>query len=368
MEYRIIKRGNKSVGVISYKDNVTGEYKQKWITAQEYETEQQLKRRLLDWMDDYESSDINNSEKLTFGAFIKQWIETRDKIAITTRGEYSGYINKHIIPNLGHIKLAKLKPMDLDRFYKQLANSTYKKGNKEIKYSESSLWQIHAIIHKCLEYAKDNRLIKDNPADGCENKPKRQSYKNKAYRVYSEEQFTTLLEAVKDTIDEIYVILAGCLGMRRGEVMGLRWEDIDFKEKTINIRRAKVKADGHGIIEKEPKTEKSIRSISVSQRIIDILKEWRKKNLDSVYVVNKYNPNTYSEHFRNLLKRHGLPHIRFHDLRHFAATFMLKEGIPDKVTSERLGHSSTAITKEIYQHVLKEMDREAAEKLDKLLG
>jgi integrase len=365
MEFRIIKRGNKSVGIISYKDSITGNHKQKWITAQKHETDQQLKRRILDWIDDYESNDVHNNGKVTFGAFIKQWIETRDKIAITTRNEYYGYIKKHIIPNLGHIKLAKLKTVDIDKFYKKLSNSTYKKGSQEIKYSNNTILQIHAIIHKCLNYAKHNKIIKDNPATYCENKPERERYKGEVYTV---EQFTSLLSLVKDTIDEIYIILAGCLGLRRGEVMGLKWEDIDFQEKIIHIRRTKVKAGKHGIIEKEPKNKTSIRSISVNQRTIDILRAWRKKNLDSVYVVNKYNPNTYSEHFKRLLEKHGLPHTRFHDLRHFAATFMLKEGISDKVTSERLGHSSTVTTREIYQHVLEEMDREAAAKLDKLMG
>ena len=79
MEFRIIKRGNKSVGIISYKDSITGNHKQKWITAQKHETDQQLKRRILDWIDDYESNDVHNNGKVTFGAFIKQWIETRDK-------------------------------------------------------------------------------------------------------------------------------------------------------------------------------------------------------------------------------------------------------------------------------------------------
>ena len=94
MEFRIIKRGNKSVGIISYKDSITETISKKWITAQKHETDQQLKRRILDWIDDYESNDVHNNGKVTFGAFIKQWIETRDKIAITTRNEYYGYIKK----------------------------------------------------------------------------------------------------------------------------------------------------------------------------------------------------------------------------------------------------------------------------------
>ena len=141
---------------------------------------------------------------------------------------------KHIIPNLGHIGLAKLKTIDIDKFYKKLSNSTYKKGSQEIKYSNNTILQIHAIIHKCLNYAKHNKIIKDNPATYCENKPERERYKGEVYTV---EQFTSLLSLVKDTIDEIYIILAGCLGLRRGEVMGLKWEDIDFQEKIIHIRR-----------------------------------------------------------------------------------------------------------------------------------
>ncbi len=363
MEWRITQRGKKSVGIISYKD-ATGQYAQKWITAEPYETNKQLERRILDWIEDYEESDINNPNKVTFGAFIQQWINTKKKISDTTRDGYNIYIKKHIIPNIGHIKLSKLKPMDLDKFYQKLYESTYKKGEEEIFYSQNTILQIHAIIHKALRYAVSNKLRRDNPADYCENKPVHERYEG---TVYTDIQFQDLMGKVKGTIDEVCIILAGCLGLRRGEVLGLKWENIDIKEMIIYIRQTKVRSKEHGIIEKAPKNKKSIRDISVNKKTIDALKRWHKANTDSIFVINEFNPNTYSGHFKLLLERHNLPPTRFHDLRHFAATFMLKEGISDKVASERLGHSNVSTTRDIYQHVLKEMDREAANKLDKLM-
>ena len=364
MEWRISKRGKKSVGVISYK-NASGEYAQKWITAEQYETDKQLERRILDWIEDYEENDINNPNNVTFGGYIRQWLENKKKISETTRDGYMLYINKHIIPNLGHIKLKKLKTIDLDKFYKKLSESSYVKGCEVIPYSQNTILQIHAIIHKSLNYAKSNKLVKENVADYCDNKPVHERYEGS---VYTTEQFQELMRAVKDTIDEICIILAGCLGLRRGEVLGLKWENIDYKEMVIKIRQTKVRTKEHGIIEKSPKNAKSIRDITVNKLTIDALKRWRKKNVDSVYVINEFNPNTYSGHFKLLLEKNSLPPTRFHALRHFSATYMLKEGVPDKVASERLGHSTVATTREIYQHVLKEMDKEAATKLDKLMS
>ena len=363
MEYRTIKRNGKSVGVISYKD-ASGEHKQKWITSRQYETDKQLERRCLDWIDDYESNDINNSEKITFGGYLRQWIESRKKISETTKDGYNVYINKHIIPGLGHIKLSKLKTSDIDKFYAKLSESTYKKGGEEISYSQNTILQMHAIIHKALDYAKRNKSIKDNPSDYCDNKPIHEKYQGS---VYTEEQFTTLMAVVKNTIDEICIILAGCLGLRRGEMLGLKWENIDYKNMLIQVRKTRVRSKDKGIIEKPPKNKKSIRDISVNKKTLDALKRWRKLNTESEYVINEFNPNTYSGHFKLLLENNKLPPTRFHDLRHFAATFMLKEGISDKVASERLGHANVSTTRDIYQHVLKEMDREAANKLDKLM-
>jgi len=320
---------------------------------------------MLDWIDDYESNDMREPAKVKFGKYLDTWLANRDGLSQTTIDGYSIYIKKHIKPALEELLLTKIKPIDLDKFYKTLSNSTYKKGKEEIKYSPNTVIQAHAIIHKALKYAWKNKLIKDNPADFVENVPAHEHYVS---RVYSEDEFKALMKAANGTIDEIFIMLAGCMGLRRGETLGLRWNDIDFKDKVIHVRKTKVRSKEKGIVEKDTKNYKSIRDISVNGKTIEILKKWkRKKMFDSEFVCNEFNPNTYSGHFKLLLENLELPHTRFHDLRHFAATFMLKSGVSDKVASERLGHSNVTTTREIYQHVLKEMDREAAKKLDKLM-
>ena len=362
MEYRIIKRSGKSVGVISYKD-ASGKYGQKWITAEKYETDKQLERRMLDWIDDYESNDMSEPAKVKFGKYLDAWLKNRDKLSQTTIDGYSIYIEKHIKPELGDKLLSKLKAMDLDKFYKKLSNSTYNKGGIEIPYSPNTVIQAHAIIHKALKYAWKNKFIKDNPADFVENVPQRDRKKFKPYLV---DDFKKLMDAVEGTVDEMFIILAGCLGLRRGEVLGLKWNDIDFKDKIIHVRKTKVRTT-KGIIEKAPKNVSSIRDIAVNSKAIQAFKRWKLKcGFKSEYICNKFNPNTYSGHFKLLLENKKLPHTRFHDLRHFSATYMLKSGVPDKVAAQRLGHSQVSTTRDIYQHVLEEMDREAAEKLNKL--
>jgi integrase len=253
MNYRITEVNGKKVAIISYKD-AAGVNKQKWLTKRKYEAEQQLKRRCDDWIYLYESKDINNNEKITFGNYLTQWIETRRKIAETTADGYRIYINKHIIPALGHIRLVKLKASDIDKFYAKLTDSTYTKGGEIIPYSQNTLLQIHAIIHKALDYARRNKLIPDNPSDSCDNKPVHERYQG---TVYNEAQFAKLMDAVKGTVDEICIILAGCLGLRRGEVLGLKWENIDYKDMNIQIRKTRVRTK-NGIIEKPPKNNRYI--------------------------------------------------------------------------------------------------------------
>ncbi len=369
MKHRIIKRNGEAVAVISYKDPITREYRQKWLTSEQYETEIQLERRVLDWMEDFESNDINNPSKITFGNFLLQWLDSRENVSEknglqqSTVDGYRIYIKKHIIPGIGNIPLQKLKPMDIDKFYKHMFNSTYKKGKEKKLYSQNTILQIHHIIHRALKYAWKNKLRKDNPADFIENIPQKERY---VPNTYTETDFKKLIDKVKGTVDEIYIILAGCIGLRRGEVLGLKWNDIDFENDIIYVRKTKVRTS-KGIIEKKPKNITSSRDISVNKKTIEVLKRWKlKSQIKSEYVCCEYNPNTYSGHFKFILAKYHLPHIRFHDLRHFAATFMLKSGISDKVAAKRLGHSNVATTKDIYQHVLDEMDREAADKLDKL--
>ncbi|MBO8170195.1 MAG: site-specific integrase [Thermoanaerobacteraceae bacterium] len=348
-------------------DPKTGKRRQKWLYA---DTRQEVKRLANELEAKIASGNYTEPTKLTVEGYLLQWLEVYcKKLSPTTVDGYRIYIEKHINPFLGKIKLQKLKPIDIQKFY----NSEKEKG-----YSNTTILQEHRILHRAFKEAVRNSLIERNPCDMVD-PPKLDDFQPK---IYDQDKFNKLLNAIAGTEDEIPVLLAGLLGLRRGEVFGLRWSDINFQEKTLSVRQTLVYANGE-LKFKPPKTKKSVRTITIPDGLIPILKEHRKRQLKAQLESETYkeyglvccrkdgdkiNPRSYSRHFKDLLKKHGLPHIRLHDLRHFNATMMLKYGIDVKIAAERLGHSTPSTTQKIYQHVLKDMDMEAAEKLNKILG
>ncbi len=291
-------------------------------------------------------------------------------ITQSTIDDYNGVIENHLIPELGSIPLARLNPLHLQEFYVK----------KQEEYSGRTVQNMHRILRKALDGAVKTQLIKQNPADLVD-APKAKKYKPK---VYDEEQFLKLLKVAKGTKHEIPILLAGGLGMRRGEIFGLRWDNISFKYKRMVVEQQLIPTS-QGLVFSTPKTESGARTIEIPEYIIEVLKQElkeQKKNKmlfgpeykDYNLVCCKANgdlihPSGYSRDFKKFLEDNHLEHIRFHDLRHFNATVMLKYDVDIKVASRRLGHSTTSITQDIYQHILTDMDHEAARKInDGLFG
>lgn len=181
---------------------------------------------------------------------------------------------------------------------------------------------------------------------------------------------------------EVPIALAALFGLRRGEILGLTWDNIDFKNKTITIEKQLVPTS-KGIQFQDPKSEDSIRTITLSENMIQILKRHVKRQQQNKLSIEQYNkeynlincksdgtmidPRKFSHNFANLLNEHKFEHIRFHDLRHSCATLMLSLNVPLKVTSQRLGHSTIGITADLYSHVLDDMQKEATDKIDSMI-
>jgi len=286
----------------------------------------------------------------------------KPKLAVTTASLYKMYLDKHIIPVIGAVKLKDLKPMVLDEFYNKKLEEVYDVKNNK-KLSPNTVIKLHKLILTALNYAVTNDIIESNPASKV-TPIKKVVYKPK---IYNEEKFNNLLDAVAGTFDEIPILLAGAVGLRRGEVFGIRSVDLDFKENTITVEETKVKWDKYII--KDPKSESSKRTIITYPFVMQVIKNYL-GSLDVVpeRVCDKFKPAAYSEHFKKLLIKYDLPVIRFHDLRHYNAIIMLKYGISDKVASERLGHASTAMLKNIYQHTTDDMHEDAAKKIENALS
>lgn len=283
---------------------------------------------------------------------------------------YESIIRLHINPEIGNVKLAALTPVQLQTLYSKKLNSGLSK--RTVQY-------IHAVIHRGLAQAVKWGLVNRNVADAVE-----------APRPTKRAPTTLTVTQVRDLLgvmreDRFYALylLAITTGMRQGELLGLMWDDVDLDQGFIHVRHTAQTIYKQGVVLGETKTEKSRRSIAIPEIAIDALKEhwetqklikagrrdWVENNL--VFPTSKGTPMTARNlirEFHALLEKAGLPKIRFHDLRHTSATLLLLAGVHPKIVQERLGHSRIDMTLDTYSHVVPDIQKEAAEKMDLLLS
>lgn len=350
-------------GVVNLPKGQDGSRKQKVFYGDPAQTPGQQKRELQVKITDLEY-EINNNLYLnetndTMEQYLKKWLKVYadENLEETTRQLYEMYVAVHINPSLGKFKIKDIKPMQIQEFYNEKMKDTELENGKVKKgLSSNTIGKLHSFLNRAYEDAITNRTVKYNPCQGVK-KPKKKKYKP---AICSEKNFESLVEETKGTLDGVLILLAGICGLRRGEIFGLRFIDVDPINFKISIFQTKVRFNKKWII-KAPKNETSARTISVPEFVTSAISTY----LISLKVVpelifSEFQPDAYSKHFSKLLDTHNLPHIRFHDLRHFNAIIMLKYGVPDKVASGRLGHSQVQTTREIYQHVLPDMDRQAS--------
>lgn len=300
-----------------------GNRKQKYVYADKRQECQRLVNELIYKL---ETSDFADAGRLTVDAYLTDWFDTYcEKLTASTRQGYKNYIFNHIIPFFKGFKLKNLKPIHIEEFY----NSERK------KYKEKTVLQIHAIFSRALGDAVKNNLITKNPCK-LVSPPSPEEFEAD---IPSVELYFAIAEAARGTEHEIPVLLAGMCGLRRSEVFGLTWNDIDFEEATLTVRQAIVTAEKM-LDKKKPKSKKSARTISIPAEVLAVLSA----NKAVGYIVSAdgdvAHPGNYSHWFKNFLKTNNLPHIRFHDLRHFHATLMLEAGVPLKHAQSRMGHSN----------------------------
>ncbi|HHV62395.1 MAG TPA: site-specific integrase [Firmicutes bacterium] len=375
----IRKRGENSweIQITLGKDPVTGKKKRIYETV--HGTRKDAQKALRNLLHSIDEGTFVEPSKMTVRQFLEQWLTThKPNVAPTTWTWYQLVCQKHIIPHLGDIPLQKLTPLAIQEFYIQKLE-TGRLDGKGKTLSSNSVKHIHRILHKALETAVKLQIINRNPCDSVE-PPK---VVKKEARYWTPEEAAKFLEAIKD--DRLYALfyLALGTGLRRGELLGLRWEDIDLAKGCLTVRQELVRAQ-RGTLFKEPKTESSKATIALSRSVIDVLKQHKvrqaKERLmmgdqyhDNGLVFTKFDgsplePTCISgRYFRKLIKKAGVRQINFHGLRHTHGTVLGAAGVPLKSVSKRLRHSSVAITGDIYSHVFDEMDREVAETFDDIL-
>ncbi len=309
-----------------------------------------------------------NNKKVS--EWMDEWLENYlPNIEETTRVGYKTKIKCYIKPAIGDILIKSLRPEHIQRMVNDMIEKELAPKNIRDAFNN-----INAAMKKAVKL----RLIPYNPCEAVE-LPKLKKYRA---NVYPTEMIHTVLDTAKDTDMYLPILLLVMVGLRRGELLALRWDDIDFEKNLLKVRNNLVRGED-GYIIKPPKSEAGVRDIYLGSDVMDELKSARLKYMNDAFeykgsfqnlnfVIHKedgspFCPDSMSQKWRRFLDAHNLPKIRLHDLRHSNATALIRAGVNPKVVQQRLGHSDVNITLNTYTHVLPEMDIEAAEKLDLIM-
>jgi integrase len=309
--------------------------------------------------------------RATLEQYLNHWLETtRPHLRAETQRHYTGVVRRHIIPALGQVKLNDLRPDHIQSFYI---------AKRKAGVSEHVLRYAHAAMHRALGQAVKWGLITRNPTSVVDRpKPKRAEMK-----VWTVEQVRTFLTEVEGDRFEALYYIAVTTGLRMGELLGLLWSDLNWETARLQIQRQLQRVKSQGLVFNEPKSRAGRRSIVLGPDALDKLHQHRERQQQERLFFGESwqesglifpslrgtpkDPTDLRREFKALVAGAGLPGIRFHDLRHTAATLMLQQGIHPKVVQERLGHSSISITLDTYSHVLPNLQVEAAEQLEELI-
>lgn len=374
MRGHIVKRRSRYYAVV-YEgvDPATKKERHRWYPAGD--TRKGAEKILGDLVKRHHDGDYRAPDRITLGDYLtERWLPTkRAQLRRSTFDSYSRNVENHVVPRIGSIPLQKLTPEDLDEFYARLLVDGKLNGNRG-GLSIKTVRYIHTIIRKALADAQRKGSVQRNVADLAD-APKLSSAPRRPMKVWTAEQLRTFLEGIVDNRMYPAIYLAANTGLRRGEVLGLRWDDIDLDGMRLSVRNTVLNV-AYVIEISEVKTNTSRRTVDLEPRTAAVLKAWRKVQLEERVALglrpkddslvfaepdgSPIHPDLYSQTFDRLAAASDVPRIRLHDLRHTHATILLKEGVPAKVVSERLGHANVAFTMSVYQHVLPGMQADAA--------
>jgi integrase len=370
MKGYIRKRGNKySFTVDIGKDPITGKRKQK--THSGFRTKKEAQAALAELVTKVEKGEQIEVRKTTFRDFAREYFNKTyiNRVKETTFERSTSLLEKQILP---YFQSANLN--DIDQF---VIHDFYDLKLKE-GYSSAYIQRMHEVLKMLFKVAFKWELIKKDIASMVE-PPKN---KKKEMQVWSIDEVNEYLKFTKHSRYHPVFFLAAYTGMRKGEILALTWDDIDFEEKTININKTLYKLEKHYVVN-EPKTTHSVRTIYIDEDIERVLKKQRvKQNLEKLKNGRVYQDNNLvfaqedggfvypagvNALFNRFIRQLGIKKIRFHDLRHTHATILLQMGVNPKIVSERLGHSSIQTTLDVYSHVTKEIKQDISKDFSKAM-
>jgi integrase len=350
-------------------DPTTGKRRQRWVTVQGSKADaERVRTELLHSVDTGAiTATADASER--FGAYATRWLDhASTRVRAQTLRRYRSLIHHHVTPVIGTVKLRDLRPAHVQRVIDAMLKA---------EQSPRSTVQAYRVVHAALRQAVRWQIIGTNPADGVQ--PPRPA--RPTLSMPDADTTKKILETAAGTPLEVPVTLAALTGLRRGELLALRWSDIDGDVARIT---GSLQRDGGKLVRLDPKTDRARRVVALPQRLIELLARHRIEQTErrlrlGVDWANNdlicergdggpIDPDSLSHAFARLATSARAPGVRLHDLRHGYATALLRGGVHPKVASEALGHSSTAFTMDTYSHLLPSMQRAAAEAIDLQFG
>lgn len=395
----IIPKKNKQGEIISYQIRVykgrdkDGKQLKPYLVTWKVpkgKTEKQIQKELRIFTDDFErkckEGIVSSNTKLTFADFIPQYLSiVKDIMSPTTYEFYDRTIERLLIPEFGHLKLTDIKPIHIQNFITKLSETTAEVKKKDLEthtLSSATISRYITCLKSIFKYSMKLDLISVNPTDT--QKISMPKIVQPKIEIFSEQEAQEMLNCLleEDLQFQVLIQLAIITGARRGELVGLKFSDIDFMNKKITIERSAIKLQGKPIATKAPK-DYEVRTISVNDYCIQLIKllqeekEREKNRLGDLWIGDDWlftqwngeimNPQTPTKQFSKFLKNHNLRHRKFHCLRHTSATLLLYGGLNIKQVQGRLGHGDIETTNR-YLHFILDADKEAVNIFDNMFN
>jgi integrase len=379
MKGSTIKRGDGKTPwsyIIELPRGEAGKRRQQWKSG--FATEREADVAMRDALAKLDRGQHVEASKETLAQFMRRWLPSaKASIKPTTYAKYATLAEKYVIPGIGQVRLQKLTPAALNAFYADVLDH----GRIQHKggLSAATVGHVHGVIRLALSEGVRWRDLASNPA--LDASPPRKT--RPGMKTWSAPEAQSFLRYVAD--DRLYACYALALGtgMRKGELLGLAWRDINMVDGWINVRQTIVSVD-FKIQRSTPKTKAGRRSIALDASMIEILRAHRLRQLKERDLMglpaqqpddlafsqpdgSPLHPGLFTDTFDRRVKAAGVSRIRFHDVRHTAASLMLAQGAHPKIVSERLGHASVSITLDLYSHSVPSLQQDAAAKLGSLL-
>ncbi|NLE95577.1 MAG: site-specific integrase [Dehalococcoidia bacterium] len=372
------EKGKRYVVVVSQPvDPRTGRNRQKWVTVRG--TRQDAEKKLTDLLHKIDTDTLPNPSKTTVGTYLERWLSdyATPNLSPRTVEGYRTIVKNHLVPTLGNIGLQKLTTARVAQYYREMLQHGRHDGRGGL--SSTTVRQHAMVLHKAFETAIQWGLLSRNPAD----KVQLPRQTRPEWHPFDDEDIRRLLKACSE--HRLYPLFQFAIGtgMRRSEIMGLRWCDIDLDRCAAYVTRSLHQLHNKEYVVRPPKTNAGKRTVMLTPDVVQMLRRYRAHREAHAIVMevpfdeqslvfcnddgSHIRPDYVSAVWRKYAKKVGIAGVRFHDARHFHATMLLKQNVHPKVVQARLGHSTISVTLDTYSHLLQGMQAEAIKDFDQLV-